>query len=146
MMLKPGVKYTFEELAKFREDPALADFAMKGYVWEQALDGTLELVHWSKSILDNEVKNPRGYVSDLSVEEMFPTEPIKRRTPAERKESLIKKWWEECKKAGTVPGMTSEQLTELFGREFKVGETDITYADVESMAAKMLQTAENKAT
>ena len=40
--------------------------------------------------------------------------------------------------------MTAEQLTELFGREFKPGVTEITYADVERMAAAMLQTAENK--
>jgi hypothetical protein len=143
--LVPGRKYTFEELARFREDPAYAKWAAAGYVWEQDLDGTLKLVHWSKSILDNEVKNPRGYVDSRSTEDIFPTEPIAKRTPQERKDSLIKRWWDACRKAGTVPGLTDEQLTHLFGREWKTGVSEITYADIERMAAVMLNEAENKA-
>lgn len=142
-MIRPGVKYTFKELEGFREDPSLSDWAAKGYVWRQALDGTLELVHWSSSHMDNEVRQPVRYES-RPVRELFPITPIQRRTPQERRESLVKRWWEECKKAGTVPGLSSEQLTELFGREFKVGETEITYADVERMAAKMLSQAESR--
>jgi hypothetical protein len=143
--IRPGVKYTFAELEGFRENPSLRDWAAKGYVWRQELDGTLKLVHWSKSHMDNEVKNPRGYADTRTMEEIFPTEPIKKRTPQERKDSLINRWWESCKKAGTVPGLSDEQLTNLFGREWKTGVSEITYADIERMASAMLQEAENKA-
>lgn len=142
--LEPGRRYTFAELEALRNDPAFADWAAKGYVWEQDLDGTLRLTHWSKSILDNEVKHPRAYVDERPFEDVFPTEPIRRRTPQERKASLISRWWESCKRAGTVPGMTDEQLTHLFGREWVTGKSEITYADIERMAATMLADAENK--
>ena len=145
MRLVPGQKYTFSQMEAFRADPAFADWAATGYVWEQDLDGTMRLVHWSRSILDNEVKKPRGYVLGGSVEEDFPTEPIRRRSAQERKESLIRRWWESCKSAGTVPGMTDEQLTTLFGREWKTGTSELTYEDVERMAAAMLQDAGRKA-
>jgi hypothetical protein len=144
-MIVPGRKYTFEELRTMREDPSVAKWAAKGYVWRQELDGTMQLIHWTKGHMDNEVKAPRGYVDTRPIEEIFPTEPIAKRTPQERKDSLISRWWAECKKAGTVPGMTSEQLTEMFGREFEVGVTEITYADIERMAGAMLQQAENQA-
>jgi hypothetical protein len=143
--IRPGRKYTFEEMAEFRKDPAMTGWAAKGYVWEQGLDGTLELVHWKKSILDNEVENPRLYVDERSTEEVFPTEPIEKRTPQERKDSLINRWWDACRKAGTVPGLSDEQLTNLFGREWKTGVSEITYADIERMASAMLNEAENKA-
>ena len=67
MRLVPGQKYTFSQMEAFRADPAFADWAATGYVWEQDLDGTMRLVHWSRSILDNEVKKPRGYVMAGSV-------------------------------------------------------------------------------
>jgi len=144
-MIRPGRKYTFKELEGFREDPSMRGWAAKGYVWEQDLDGTLQLVHWSKSILDNEAKHPRGYVDKRPIEEIFPTEPIAKRTPQQRKDSLIQRWWDACRKAGTVPGLTDEQLTELFGREWKAGVSEITYEDLSRMAATMLGDAENKA-
>ena len=142
--LVPGKRYGFAELQRLRNDPAFAQWAAQGYVWRQHLDGTMQLVHWSRSHMDNEVKNPRGYVDSRSVKDIFPTEPIRRRTPQERKQSLIDRWWASCKEAGTVPGMTDEQLTNLFGREFKAGVTEITYADIERMAAAMLTDAEAK--
>ena len=141
-MLIPGRRYTFEQLAKLRNDPALAQWAAKGYVWRQELDGTLELVHHTKSHMDNEVREPRGYTDKRKLKDIFPVEPIRRRTPQERKRSLIDRWWAECRKVGTVPGMSDEQLTALFGREWTTGKSEITYADVEAMAAKMLTGAE----
>ena len=41
--------------------------------------------------------------------------------------------------------MTDEQLTTLFGREWKTGVSELTYEDVERMAAAMLQDAGRKA-
>ena len=55
-MIRPGVKYTFAQLEGFREDPSLADWAAKGYVWRQELDGTLQLVHYTKSHMDNAIR------------------------------------------------------------------------------------------
>ena len=76
----PGRKYSFAELEALRDNPEFANWAAKGYVWRQALDGTLQLVHWSNSHMDNEVQNPRGYVDKREMKDIFPTEPIRRRT------------------------------------------------------------------
>lgn len=140
-MLRPGVKYTFAELEGFREDPSFSDWAAKGYVWRQELDGTLKLVHWSKAHMDNEVRNPKFYVDKRDVREIFPTDPIQKRTPQQRLQSLVDKWWEDCRRHGTVPGLTSEEMTDLTGRSFTVGEDRVTYEDVKAIAAKMLNQA-----
>lgn len=145
MRIVPGRRYTHEEMRAIRESPEMAGLAFQGYVWRANLDGTVSLVHWTKAHMDNEVRRPVGYVDLRPREEIFGRPPpIVKRTPQQRVQSLVNRWWEECRKAGTVPGMSDEQVSAILGREWKTGVTEITMDDVRRLAAHFLQDAENK--
>lgn len=150
MRLVPGRRYTYAELAQLRDSDELAQRAIAGYVWRQNLDGTMELVHWSKASgggrsTDRTLEKPeRGFAATWD-EDPWDLPPIVKRTPQERKESLIKRWFDDCKAAGTIPGLTDEQVTELLGEDWKTGTTEMTGEVVAKLAAVMLEDAERKA-
>jgi hypothetical protein len=111
-MIVPNRKYTYAELEKLRaEHPDLARvYARYGYVWRMDLDGTMEMVHWTKAsnggagapLPDREfvTTNPDPFnKADLP--------PIVKRTPQERMESLMAKVAPDIK-AGKV--LTLDEL------------------------------------
>jgi hypothetical protein len=149
MRLVPGRKYTYAELAQLRDDPEVANLAIRGYVWRQDLDGTMQLVHYTQATGGGRTTGGRPERPDrlyAATEDPWgDLPPIVKRTPQERKESLIKRWFDDCKAAGTIPGLTDEQVTELLGEDWKTGTTEMTGEVVAKLAAVMLEDAERKA-
>lgn len=114
MRLRPGVKYTRDEIAKMRDDPEMAKVAIRGYVFTVTLDGMFELVHWSKAagggfrgntpaggeMIDTREQGSRygkPVTVDISDERREVLKPIVKRTPQERMESLMKKVGEDLR-------------------------------------------------
>jgi hypothetical protein len=149
MKLVPNRKYTYAELAELRDSDELAQRAIAGYVWRQDLDGTMQLVHHTQATGGGRTTGGRPERPDrlyVATEDPWgDLPPIVKRTPQERKESLIAKWWDACRAAGTVPGLTDEQVTEIIGEDWKTGKSEMTGEIVERLAAAMLNDAERKA-
>lgn len=94
MNIVPGRKYTFAQLAGLREQPDMTKWALQGYVWRQELDGTLELVHWSKASGGGQggTLPRRGFATtDPDPFDKAGLPPIVRRSPQERMASLMSK-------------------------------------------------------
>lgn len=104
MKIRLGRKYTYAELAILREDPEMAGWAVRGYVWRQDLDGTLTLVHNSKAAAGgpdfaggHKMRRPLNpthetvYVPDTPQFDKADLPPIVKRTPQERVDSLMSK-------------------------------------------------------
>ncbi len=134
-MIRANHPYTLRELEQMRSSPELAGLRMKGHYLRHHLDGTVAFVP------DANVNRPRGhYVCEVD----WGLEPIRKRTPLERKESLVKRWWEECRAAGRVPGLSDAKVSELIGDDWRTGSSKMTIEVVERLAAAMLQDAENR--
>ena len=146
MRLDVGRKYTYAELAVLRDDPEMAAWAMKGYVWRQDLDGTMQLVHWSKasqgggSFGQRPDKPLMGFAAsddDLFDEANLP--PIVRRTPQQRVASLTARI-EGDMKAGRV---LSDDKMKLYVPTWRKGK-EMAGEDVKEVASAFLQGAENR--
>lgn len=146
----PGKEYTLAELQKLvRNEDDAARVAWQGYVLQHdLLKDTYKLVHWTKSASGRDWgESNRPFGSPRMAHDPYAfskPEPLVRRTPQQRRESLVNKWFEACKLAGTIPGLSDEQITDILGEEWKTGESQITYEVVERLAAAMLQRSENK--
>lgn len=73
-----------------------------------------------------------------------PLEPIRKRTPQERVDSLMLRWIDDCKRAGTVPGLGDMAINQIVSEAWKSGRTEITAEVVREVAAHFLQQAENE--
>lgn len=107
----PNRWYTLDEVAKFRDNPAMADIVMKGYVLQQDIQtGSVRFVHHTKAAMDSgTTKSLQGKMDHIRADEnlwgvaketMFDkTElpPIVRRTPQQRLDSLMSKVGEDLK-------------------------------------------------
>lgn len=155
-----------------RNEDDAARVAWQGYVLRHdLLKDTYMLVHWTNSAARNapiKTDGPTVYTVDdlnnLKPEEVTglkganrpfgaprmafdpyafaPPPPIQKRTPAERKASLINKWFEACQRAGTVPGLTDEQVSKILGENWKTGKSQMTAEVVDRLASVMLGQAE----
>ena len=145
----PGRRYTRDEIALMRSDPQLAKLQLEGYVLRGNLDGTMQFVHWTKSATGEKPGswNPalqQTYAVDTSG--LFVNDRIVRRTAQARVDSLVKKWWDTCRRHGTIPGLTDAQISAMIGEDWKSGQRELTIDDVRKLAAFMLQDSENKKT
>jgi hypothetical protein len=91
--VRPGVWYTKQDIAAFRDSPELADLTFKGYVLQQdPMSGRMRFVHWSKSGMDQGTRGNTYGTEKVGVfdkREHLP--PIQKRTPQQRMESLMSK-------------------------------------------------------
>lgn len=133
--IKTNHPYTLQEMEAMRNDPSLANLALKGYYLRHNLDDTVTFVH------DSTVNARRGPVTR---DVIWGLDPIVKRTPQQRRDSMVRNWFEECKRAGTIPGLSDEKVSEILGETWVTGTSEMTIEVVERLAAAMLQTAENK--
>jgi hypothetical protein len=98
-VIRPGVEYTREEVAAFRNSSELADVLLRGYVFTLTVGGNFMLVPWNQA-------SGGGYGGDSSTSfgvektQSFDTRelpPIVRRTPQERLNSLMDKVGEDLR-------------------------------------------------
>jgi hypothetical protein len=138
-VIVPNHPYTHAELKALRADPELKAWSAKGYHWQQNLDGTVQLTHWSK--VPGTAGTPmRGYVGTFD-EDPWKLDPIRKRTRMERVDSLMLRFIEDCKKTGTVPGLSDAKVSEIVGEAWVTGRNEVTAEVVRSVAAHFLNEA-----
>ncbi len=71
-------------------------------------------------------------------------DPIQKRTPQARVDSLLRKWIEDCKAQGRVPGMSDQQIRDILGPQWTDGRMDITAEEVKTVGAWFINDAEQK--
>ena len=135
---RPGVKYTAQQVELMRQ--AWPDFVMPGHVM-RIENGLTSFVPDHKAVApwsgEGRALNTY-YTSEQTVDEMFPTEPIKKRTPQQRLDSLT----ERIAQTGLV-GLSEEKIQDLVGRSWKRGQP-LTADQVRDAAASLLRDAENR--
>ena len=129
---------------------AYPDFRMPGYVMRLDADGKTSFVPWSKAA-GGGARDPRRPEEDLPLrtyqvgwdEDPFPTDPIAKRTPQERTDSMMSRLVEGWKETGTIPGLSEEKVSELVARSWKRGQP-LAAEDIRTAAANLLADAEVK--
>lgn len=144
-MIVPNRKYTFAELEKLRAQyPDLARvYARHGYVWRMDLDGTMEMVHYTKATggggsFGQPAERPmREFAATGDPFNLDELPPIRKRTPQERIDSLMSKVSEDFK-AGRV--LTLDEVNTH--REGRAKATELTGEVVKEVAQSFLERAE----
>lgn len=131
----PGVSYSREELVNLMSQAEADDLKMRGYY----------LRFDSTSRRYTVVPHAERAGTIGTSEGMFdPVPPIRKRSRIERVDSLMLKWIEDCKRAGTVPGLSDAKITEIVGEAWKAGRTEVTGEMVRKVAQHFLDDAERK--
>lgn len=145
---RPGVRYTAQQMEQMRQ--AYPDFRMPGFVLRIDADGMSSFVPWHQAAGGGAL-DPNRPEEDLPMralratwdEDPFPVDPIRKRTPQQRTESMMDNLVADWKRTGTIPGLSDEKVKELVGRSWKQGRP-LTAAQVRAAAAALLQEAENR--
>ena len=119
------------------------DFVMPGHVMRIDPDGYTSFVPDRKAAMpwSGKGKAQTAYRSKETVQEIFPTEPIKKRTPQQRVDSMQKHMQEDAMKG--FPGLPEEKVQEVVRRSWQRGEP-VAAEDVRAFATALMQEAENK--
>lgn len=145
-MLQVNHPYTWAELEAFTDDPALEGLKLKGYVLRADMDGMFTFVKWTEASYGGYNSDLPGRTYTIDKQAAFgEPEPIVKRTAAQRVDSLMLKFIDDCKQAGTVPGITDAKISEILGEAWKSGNTQITADVVRRVAAHFLAEAEARA-
>lgn len=117
---------------------------MKGYVLQfDTVSQTYAIVPWTEAASGKDFgefrKTQRGGQGFFE-----PIDPIQKRTPMQRVDSLMLKMIEDCKRTGTVPGLEDERINAILGAAPGSKREGITAEEVRRIAAHFLQEAETK--
>ena len=122
--------YSKAEIDLMLQSPDLASIQLRGYYLET--DGArFRFIHDRDSFGNR--PNP---LYNISVPN--DTDPIVKRTPAQRTDSLVQSIISDCMAAGSVPGFSNEKMTELLGYPWINGISVMTDAVARTIAAKFL--------
>ena len=140
MGLRVNHPYTWAELEKLTQDPALEDIKLKGYVLRGDADGTFTFVKWDQASFGGQGAPLAGRIYEpLS---FAPLDPIVKRTPQQRVDSLLLKIQEDCLRYKTVPGLTDAKIGEILGEKWETGKSKMTTDSARRVAAWFLAKAE----
>jgi len=120
------------------------ELKMKGYVLQfDVVSQTYSIVHWTDAASG---ANPGEFRKTQRGGQAFfePLDPIQKRTPMERVDSLMLKMLDDCKRSGTVPGLEDERVNAILGAAPGTKRDGITAEEVRRIAAHFLQDAETK--
>lgn len=106
--IRPGVEYTREDVAKFRESPELANVLLRGYVFTLTIGGNFMLVPWNQAAGGGYTGKGDGYFDpnaggtsygrhETLTFDKQDLSPIVKRTPQERVDSLLSKVGEDLR-------------------------------------------------
>ena len=145
---RPGVKYTAAQFDEMRR--AYPDLVIPGHVLRIDAEGTFSIVPWQEAAYGGSY-DPQRPEEDLPLktyalgwdEDPFPVDPIRKRTPQERTNSMMTRLVGDWRKTGGIPGLSEEKVRELVGRSWKRG-NPLSAAEVRRAAASLLQDAEAK--
>jgi hypothetical protein len=139
--IRPGVKYTFAELERIRQqDPVAAkEWAAVGYGWRFEMDGTMMLVPQAALHRGGVAKDRPHREFASSLDDPFnkaELPKIRKRTPQERLDSLLKKVDGDIKAGRAI---TKTQAQDLTGDK----KADTSQAETRrAIAARFLQESE----
>ncbi len=140
-------RYSKAEIARLRElNPG---FTMPGHVMRYDADGMVSFVPWRQAggghgWAGDPGAPARGFVATWD-EDPWPKDPIRKRTPQQRVDSLMLKFIDDCKRTGTVPGLSDERIRAIVGEDWKDGQArGITAEDVRAVATHFLSEAANR--
>ena len=136
-----GKKYTLAQVqAMAREYPNLV---IPGHVLRRDDSGMYSIVPENQAATSHGTDNAlrTAYRSKEPISELFPQDPIKKRTPQERLDSMTARMAPDTVGRGGFPGLSDEKVSELVGYFWKRGRP-VTAADVRAAAATLLQQAE----
>ena len=139
--------YTPTQLRQLIGQAEADELQLQGYVLQfDATSNTYRVVHWTKASQPFRADGNRAQRRAVqgTATDFGELTPIVRRTPQQRVDSLMLKWMEDMKKAGTVPGVDDAKVKEIVGAAWQAGRTEITEEVVRMVAAHFLQQAENK--
>ena len=126
--------YSQEEIDVMLQSPELASIQLRGYYLET--DGvSFRFIHDRDSF----GKRPKQTYTIPVPDDI---DPIVKRTPHERTDSLVSSIIADCMQAGSVPGFSDARMTELLGYRWVNGISVMTDAVARSIAAKFLTMAE----
>ena len=169
----PGRRYKPFEIRALIDQATAKELEFRGYVLQyDALSGTYAVVHWTQASQpfrqDGSRAQRRAVSKSIGADAFGTLDPIVKRTPQQRVDSLMAKWLVEMKQAGGLPhlmgeppsGLTTAERDDFYrrkkeegevmdnaikaivGEAWKDGRTEITADIVRTVAAHFLSEAE----
>lgn len=135
-----GKKYTKEQLDAFRLDPQLESMKMQGYVLRLDDDGMFSFVPWQAASRSGQGRTYQSTAAMTALKDGLT--PIVKRTPQERVDSLMLRFIDDCKRAGTVPGLDDAMVSTIVGAAWMGGRTEVTGEMVRRIAQHFLEKSE----
>jgi hypothetical protein len=152
MKVVPGKRYTRQQLAEAIDQSTADELKLQGYVLQyDALSQTYGVVPWyeaggaesfgpySSKVTQTGLRAPRGGSASFGP----PPDPIKKRTPMERVDSLMLKLVDDCKRTGTIPLVDDARIKLLVGESWRAGK-QLTGEDIRRVASNLLARAEKE--
>jgi len=136
--------------------------ALRPYQWYPKADvddiilnnpGAIEAIQLKGYVLQFEPENDRfrfvrqqdtGFTDKTYTGYFEDPDPIVKRNPLKRVESLLLRFVEDCKATGRVPGLSDQQIRDILGPQWTDGRLDITVEEVKTVAAWFITDAEAK--
>jgi hypothetical protein len=139
----PGKRYTRQQLAEAIDQSTADELKLQGYVLQyDVVSQTYGVIPWHEAASGAEFgtfrPDNRGGTGTFA-----PIDPIKKRTPMERVDSLMLRFIDDCKRTGTLPGVEDWRIKLLVGESWKAGKR-LTGEDIRTIAANLLARAEKE--
>lgn len=143
MKVVPGKRYTRQQLAEAIDQSTADELKLQGYVLQyDALSQTYGVVPWHQAGGGEKFgtlrSKPRGGEGVFA-----PIDPIRKRTPMERVDSLMLRLVDDCKRTGTIPLVDDARIKLLVGESWKAGK-NLSAEDIRTVAANLLRRAEKE--
>lgn len=113
----------------------LQTLQLKGYVLQFEPEKARFRFIWPRSAA-NKAKQYTGVFEE--------PDPIQKRDPLARVDSLLRRFIEDCKAQGRVPGLSDYQIRQILGPAWTDGRKDITMEEVKTVAAWFINDAEQR--
>jgi hypothetical protein len=147
----PGKRYTRQQLSEAIDQSTADELKLQGYVLQyDVLTQTYGVVPWyeaggaenfgpkSSKVTQTGLRKPR-----MGTGGFVPLDPIRKRTPMERVDSLMLRFIDDCKRTGTIPLVDDARIKLLVGESWRAGK-QLTGEDIRRVAANLLARAEKE--
>jgi hypothetical protein len=139
----PGKRYTRQQLAEAIDQSTADELKLQGYVLQyDVLSQTYGVVPWYEAASGAEFgtfrQDNRGGTGAFA-----PLDPIKKRTPMERVDSMMLRLVDDCKRTGTLPLVDDVRIKQLVGESWRAGK-QLTGEDIRRVASNLLARAEKE--
>jgi len=131
--------YTQAQIDDIVRSSSASEIMLRGYVL-RVQDGFTYIV----PAKDATAQQARPRTASVGLDAFGELPAINKRKPADRVDSLMLKWLEDMKAAGTVPGLSDAKVSEIVGEAWKSGRLEVTTEMVKTVASHFLAKAERE--